>query len=286
MKRALQLLLALIGLGSGCSKSGVISPAQFTRDFAAALREKNPGLKVESVRDLELKVTTPDGKESTCFLDNAYGLYKQDVASKDVVIGKYVTSAVETIAKMGSDSVERTRIVPLIKDRPWLQEIKQSLAGRGGKMADNVFDDYNEDLVIVYAEDTPKNIRYLTPGDLKGLQIERSELRNLACVNLKKLLPPLRLDEGDGYYQVSAGGDYDASLLLLDDVWDQVKKSIHGDVVIAVPSRNGLLAAGSDDKNGIANIKRIAQKVYASDPYHLTPKLYILRGTNFEDFKP
>jgi uncharacterized protein YtpQ (UPF0354 family) len=285
MERFIKLILISLGICSGCSKSGVISPHSFSEDVAAALRKASPGLKVEIVQDLQLKLTTTNGKESNCFLDNAYGLYKQDPKAKETVIRKYVESGLETLALTGSDKVDRNRIVAIVKDRPWVKEIRQSLSSSGRNMAESVYDDYNEDLVIVYAEDAPKSIRYLTPGQLADLGIERKDLRNLACENLKRLLPKVRQDQGDGFYQLSAGGDYDASLLLLDSVWGSIKKDVSGQIVIALPARNGLLVTGSENEKGLANVKQIVQKVYARDPYRITPKLFIRRAGKFEEFK-
>src|SRR5947207_1515818 len=97
MKRFVQLLLASVGLYSGCSKSEVLTPGEFTRAFAEALRKASPGLKVAIVRDLELKVTSADGRDSTSFLDNAYDIYKQDPKARAEVLRRFVAAGLETI---------------------------------------------------------------------------------------------------------------------------------------------------------------------------------------------
>jgi hypothetical protein len=48
----------------------------------------------------------------------------------------------------------------------------------------------------MYAEDSPKNIRYLTPDDLKILGIKKEELRELAVTNLKALPPKIEIHAG------------------------------------------------------------------------------------------
>ena len=79
-------MLACLALSSGCSKSDVLTPREFTREFAEAFRKASPGLEVAVVTDLELKVTAADGRDSTSFLDNAYDTYKQDPTAKGDVI--------------------------------------------------------------------------------------------------------------------------------------------------------------------------------------------------------
>ena len=53
----------------------VLTPTQFTTEYAEVMRKSAPNLKVNVVRDLELKLTTADGHESTSFLGNAYDTY-------------------------------------------------------------------------------------------------------------------------------------------------------------------------------------------------------------------
>jgi uncharacterized protein YtpQ (UPF0354 family) len=286
MRRALQLLLLLSVVCSSCSKSDVLAPGPFSKEFAAALQTASPGLKVELVQDLQLKITTVDGKDFTFFLDNAYGLYNQDPKSKDAVIRKYVESGLDTFTHPATDTVDRARIVPVLKDRGWLQEIRWAVADRSDqKMPENVYEDFTDDLIIVYAEDSPKNIRYLTPTNLVTLQLERKELRALACENLKRVIPAVQREENDGFCQLSVGGDYDISLLLLDSVWDQIKPDIKGDIVVALPARDSLLVSGSENGRGIANVKELVKKIYGESPYHLSSKLLVRRNGKFEEFK-
>ena len=152
-----------------------------------------PGLKVEVIKDMELKMTAPNGTESTAFLDNAYDTYKQDPKSKDEIIRRFVAAGLETVASMGkSEDLDRKLIVPIIKDRPWIEETRKAMMDRGAKqIPETVYEDLNADLIILYAEDSPKNIRYFSPKDLEKAGIERKELRSLACENLKRILPKI-----------------------------------------------------------------------------------------------
>ena len=52
------------------------------------------------------------------------------------------------------------RIVPVVKDRQWLADNVRGLRDRGAE-ADFIYDDFNEELVVVYAEDTENRVRYL-----------------------------------------------------------------------------------------------------------------------------
>ena len=285
MKRIFRLVLAAIGFCSGCSKSEIVTPGEFTREFAASLRRAQPGLTVVIVRDLQLKVTSADGRDSTSFLDNAYDMYKQDPKAKGDVIQRFVTAGVETIGGV-RDGVDRTRIVPVIKDRPWSEETRQALLSRGAKeVPEHVFEDLSPDLVVLYAEDSPKTIRYLEPKDLDLAKIDRSELRALACENLKRLLPKIERHGTNGIYMLTAGGDYEASLLLLDSIGSAGQMDVQGDIVVAVPTRDLLLVTGSRNPQGIEKVKQMVKGASSGGAYRLTSKLFVYRNGRFDEFR-
>src|SRR5262249_43495201 len=162
---------------------------------------------------------------------------------------------------------------------PWLEETRQTLLRRGAKkLPEYVFEDFSPDLIIAYAEDSPRNIRYLTPADLEKAGIERTALRALACENLKRLLPRIERHETNGLYVLRAGGDYDASLLLLDSIWSGQQLTVQGDLVVAIPTRDLLLVTGSRNAQGIMKIKQLAANASREGSYRLTQKLFVRRN--------
>lgn len=284
MNRFIRLLLTAIGCCTGCSESQLATPRQFTHEFAECLRNAQRGLEVVVVKDLELKVTTADGRPSTSFLDNAYDMYRQDPRAKKDVIHRFVTARLEAITRIG-DGVDSARIVPVIKDRPWLEETRQALLSRGAKQVpEYVHEDFSQDLIILYAEDSPKNIRYLVPKDLETAKIDRAGIRQLACKNLKDLLPKIEQRGANGLYILTAGGDYEASLLLLDSIWTNTQIEVKGDIVVAIPTRDLLLVTGSQDREGIEKVKRMVKEASNGGAYRLTQKLFIYRRGSFSEF--
>ncbi len=270
----------------GCNQSSTLSPKQFAQDYAAALKKSAPDLDVKIVHNLELRTIDKANQTNTCFLDNAYNGYKQDPARKEEVIRKYVTALLETIREKTAP-IDPARIVPVIKDKAYLDEIKQSLKGRGFA-SDKllfVYEEYNPELLIFYAEDSPKNIRYLTTDKLTELKLTLSDLRSLAVKNLASLLPRPEIRGTNGVFIVTAGGDYDASLILLGSVWTRKELKVDGKLVLAVPSRDLLLVTGSSNKTGLAVLKKTAAKTVAEAPYRLTPRLFIYESDRFQLFE-
>lgn len=270
----------------GKAGSEVPDPGAFTRAYADALAKAESGFTVEIVNDLELRVTTADGKQSTAFLNNAYDVCVHNPGATDKVIEQFVAASADTALTL-EERVDRTRIVPVIKDAAWLQETRQAMLDRGAKeLKDNVYEPFSSELVIVYAEDLPRNIRYITPENMEEAGISRDELRVLACANLKRLIPKIERMGSNGLYMLTAGGDYEASLLLLDTIWAGMQAEVQGEVVVAVPTRDLLIVTGSENPGGLKKVREVAMDAWKTGAYRLTPNLFVYRNGKFEEFAP
>ena len=101
----------------------------------------------------------------------------------------------------------------------------------------------NGDLVVVYAENRLGALRILSSRDDVG---DRTRLRDAALTNLSRLLPKIEIRPGsDGVLLISAGGEFDASLLLAGNLWSGGQVKVDGDIVVAVPAKDVLIATGS-----------------------------------------
>ncbi len=283
MKRLAALALCLL-LATPAAAQLLLSKQAFTQQFVKALRAEASGMTVTVKGELELEVKDASGKEMTAYLDNAYALYASDPKARKQVIQRYVRSLMESAAEQDAP-IDRARIVPVVKDRAWLAEVRKAATERGGKPADNVFEDLNEDLVILYAQDSPRNIRYLISDNLAELGLKKGELRALAVENLRSLLPDVELRQGPLFSMITAGGDYEASLLLFEDLWTGGKLEVDGDIVIAVPARDLLLFTGSRNRPGVARLREVAAKAAKEASYSLTERLFVYRNGRFQRFE-
>jgi uncharacterized protein YtpQ (UPF0354 family) len=148
-----------------------------------------------------------------------------------------------------------------------------------GSAQEHLFDDLNEELVIVYAEDDPSRMRYLIKGEDIG--VARDELRTRATANLTRLLPKIEMRVIGDVMIISAGGDYEPSLLLIDDIWSGGQIKVKGDIVVAVPARDALLVTGSRSPAGLKALRASAAEIVAKGPYALVDTLFVYRGGRF-----
>ncbi|HEY5759048.1 MAG TPA: DUF1444 family protein [Steroidobacter sp.] len=276
MKRIFALIACLLALGVHAA-ADVLSPEQFTEEFRAALVQALPGHAVDVVEPLRLNVKKTDGEEATAYLDNAYNEYSRTPSAKADVIAKYLATFAE--AAQGPRPLTPEQIVPVVKDRGWLKHV-------GGSKANTkqVIEDLNADLVVVYAEDGPQNIRYFSADDLQKAGVQRPALRELAIANLRRILPPPEAVKGPVISMMTAGQDYVSSLLLLDEIWNDGNLAVDGEIVIAIPTRDVLLFTGSKNKDGVKKLRELAQQAHADGPYSLTDRLFVYRGGKFQRF--
>jgi uncharacterized protein YtpQ (UPF0354 family) len=279
MRTFLYAFLVVTGL-LAAARADTPSPSAFTAQFARALQVAMPSAKVSIVRDLQLDVRRADGTSATVSLVNNYKDYTADPKWFDAVIKAYAGALAKPAVKQAA-KLDRTRIVPVIKDRAWLAELQDRYKAQDTSQQP-VFDDFNNELVIVYAEDTPRITRYLSSSEIVG--VERRKLRSLAVDNLMRLMPRIEMRQhAEGAFMITSHADYGASLVLVDSIWsgDQIK--VNGDIVVAVPAKDVILATGSRDRNNLKTIRGLAQD-FAKGSGGLIDTLFVYRKGKFEKF--
>ncbi len=278
----LRVTLALLTLSTGVAAQ--ISQDAFTSKFVDTLEQQNAELVVERTGPLELVVRAADGTEHSAFLDNAYELYTQDTDSLDDVLDLYTTSMLESIARHET-TLETTDIVPVVKDAGWLDDVTKVALEQGAKSApDYMVRRFAGDLMIIYAEDTPSNIRYIGKTEIEEADVPDGQLPELSVRNLLEKLPQIEMHGSDGLYMVTAGGTYEASLLLVDEIWDSGNFEVKGDLVVSVPARDLLLVSGSQNTGELARLIELTNEYYGDSPYYLSKNLYVRRNGEWRPF--
>lgn len=270
----------------------ILAPRAFTSAFVAQLRRVMPGRTVEIKAPLEVRYQLADGSWSTAFLDNAYRTYRERPAEREAIIRHY-TDVYARLATNVDTPVQVRRIVPVVKDRRWLDgaltTIRSSAGGRSrtpsGKGSPPVYDRLNETLVVVYAEDTPSHLRYVTGDMLKKVRIGPGRLREVAVANLKRVLPRLKFRHRPDIGVIEADGVYEASLLVVPEVWIELKGKVDGDPVVAIPARGKLMFTGSRNAEGIKLLRRMAGEIARASSYPLTDRLFVVRAGKVETLR-
>ena len=259
-----------------------LSPPAFTAVVARAAAAALPSATVTVAGVLHLETRSAGGETTTTDLHNAYEVYRADRGNLDDVVRRYVGVLAEAVRYGDAKAaIDRSRIVALLKPQAWVDGLRPGHDGRPATAPEPLSEPFTAELAVVYAEDLPTSLRYLTSRDDVG---DRAKLRDLALENLQRLVPKIAIRSGaDGVLLIDAGGTYEASLLLADELWSGDQFKVDGDIVVAVPARDVLVVTGSRNRTAIARLRALAAEL-ATGPYALTAVLYAWRGGRFVKF--
>ena len=280
MWRVLLALIAIMTWG-GAHAADLLDPQAFTAVVAREISTALPSAKVTVIGSLQLETQIPGGETISNDLRNAYRRYVRDPEHLDEIIRQRVAGLVESVRDAQvKPPLDRARIVPVLKTNAWVEAIRQQRQAKPDLQP--LTEPFNSELTIVYAEDRSASMRFLMMNDDVG---DRSKIRELAVANLHRLLSKIEMREAaSGILLISAGGDYEASLLLADSIWSSGQIKVDGDIVVAVPAKDALLVTGSHNPAGIARLRALAIDI-AAGAYGLTSALFVYRGGKFVKFE-
>jgi len=279
----LTLIYCSCGNDNTNSKSKLISEKKFTEIYTDSLKKYHPEYTYTIKKDLEIQVKLNEGG-FIHYLNNAYTSYKNEPDSLIAVLSMYLKSASDLYKK--EEPIQKNKIIPVIKDAAYIDEMATTLNANNktNEPVTLVYEKYNDKLVIVYAEDGENGIAYFATERFKESGLSKDSLFTLAVKNLDSVLPKIEILGEKGYYMITAGGNYEASLILLTDIWTKENIQVKGDIVITIPTRDLLLVTGSKDSDGIKKMTAVAKEAWETGPYQLIPDLFYWNGKKFEPY--
>jgi uncharacterized protein YtpQ (UPF0354 family) len=165
------------------------------------------------------------------------------------------------------------RIVPVIKviaddaDGSHVLELQDEQAPVSKSFAGN--------LIVMYAEDLPSHFAYLSKKRVRELGLDMEELHSLAVRNLSHRVPQIKIHGAGPHYMVTAGGNFEATLLLHPSLWDSLSTHLQGAPMAAVPTRDLLFVTGTESEEGRAFLKKMAEQEHEDKRYALSKLLFV-----------
>ena len=253
---------------------------EFAKVYLDSLSKKYPTVSFELNSDLT--ITSKKGDlDYQHHIDNAFIAYKAEPDSINAILSRYVASTIDLYVDQKVVNIES--IVPVIKPIEYIDEIKA--LNKDGKSFPMITEKYNDQLIIAYAEDSKNSIKYLTEDVFNTLSMSRDTLKSIALRNFDKIIPNIQRRGDNGLFMITAGGDYEASLILLSSIWTKENFPVDGEFIVAIPNRDMLMITGSKNKNGINKIKEIVADAYKTGNYQVSDHLYKWTGKKFEMYE-
>jgi uncharacterized protein YtpQ (UPF0354 family) len=229
-----------------------------------ALKDLYPDTAVNPTEETgKFQLQVGERQPFTVYLNNLWRNCRLDPENRAAEVERFLRIMVGA-GKESSDSPPSIHsIVPTIKDEEYLRVVKP----QDGSEHKFVHEHLVADLWIIYSVDLPERIVSFQRKDFGAMKMGLGELQALAIKNLRNILPPIK-QHGEGpLYMLTAGGDYVASLILLDEIWDEMQTPIEGEIVVGIPSRDVLLFTGSGSKAGILSMRSRIDRITESGSY-------------------
>jgi uncharacterized protein YtpQ (UPF0354 family) len=138
------------------------------------------------------------------------------------------------------------------------------------------------DLILFYGFDQPNYFTMVAHRDLARLSLDKRRLHSIAVANLRRTIPQPELRQiSPGVFMLTCGGNFEATTLLLDDVWQQVSAMVSGDLVVAVPARDIVIFTGTDNHDGLALMRSKVSHVLETGDHTLTRHFLVRSDTGW-----
>lgn len=145
------------------------------------------------------------------------------------------------------------------------------------------------DLLVSFVVDTSARFATLTREGLLETGLDTQSMYELAIDNMLRLVAPnVRTRDFGGYKALVAGDGFEACMLLLPDLWEQLAQDFEGELIAVVPSRDvvyftdsrgaaealGRMCAAAEKLRAAAGSEGLSERVMA-----LTADGWCVRGT-------
>lgn len=144
-----------------------------------------------------------------------------------------------------------------------------------------------EDLNCLYAIDSGNGYEIIQQRHLNHWQIDQGQLEQVALDNLTTLAMTNLSVKGDSNgLMFVLNGSLEAAIVLMDQIWKQLEEQIGEAIVIAVPSRDVLLATGASNETMLEGFAKTAVDIYRNGDYPVSRNFFIRDGGTWKLFRP
>jgi uncharacterized protein YtpQ (UPF0354 family) len=142
---------------------------------------------------------------------------------------------------------------------------------------------FSSTLVVTYMLDESGVFAYVRERDVEPSKRDALHVRALDNLRAHAARRKLRFEPRAATYLAKLDGQHDASLLLLDELWDPPTRvaDLDGEIVVAVPARTTLLFAGSNVEGGVDELRATLGQAGIDV---LSPELFVRRKGRWEPY--
>lgn len=137
------------------------------------------------------------------------------------------------------------------------------------------------DLLVAYAYDMDSHYTLVPYRDLPKLGLTEDSLHDCAIANLRRIGCVMEAHGGDPIYMVTAGGNYEATLILLPEVCESLASMVSGRLIASVAARDLLFFTGDSDPEHVGCLRTVTSKVLETAEKPLSRHFIVWSGSNW-----
>jgi len=244
------------------------SPREFALAVKHILEELKPHLDVELAHDDELIV---EGRRLD--LNNLHRLVAAETERGVEIVEQYLTQLFDdetfSVSEMSWEDA-MPRIMPRIQPESIFNHLSRELVAHIP---------FVNDTVIVFVIDLPNMTVSVTTEQMLRWGVTADDLDDVSRDNLDNYTPAIEFksietDEGGQAVLLSMQDGYDASRLLMSDLFQTLAPEFGGDFLVACPSRDLFLACSQGNNHFIHRIQQRVAQDFDRLPYPITDRLF------------
>jgi hypothetical protein len=130
-------------------------------------------------------------------------------------------------------------------------------------------------LLSAYLVDEGDRFSYVQGRDLREAGIREDDLHCRAVANLAELAELKVTVRANGpVWAIFLDGNFEASLMLIDDFWSHGLREYARDPVVAIPTRDVLAFCDVESAAGVSELRAVVKRVWPSGDHLLSENLY------------
>lgn len=247
-------------------------PGAFSEHVARLVKDLCPDREVELVGVFELRI---NGRHLN--LENLFRMVQHSAAEGggDGVIERYLSHLIEGEAASNLPlpiDIARSRIMPRIQPESIFGHLDREMV---------VHQPFVNETVVLYVIDLPHLTYSITVEQMLQWGMDVEDIDQLARRNLVGYAPELEVrfveaDNGGRAAIVAEHDGYDASRLLLGDLYRRLAPHLGGSFYVATPARDTFVAVSASPDNFLGKIHEQVGRDFHRLPYPITDRFFLV----------
>lgn len=274
------VLFLLVGLTQAATPDTI---PERLRDAIARIA---PQLRPELQKDRGIKIHGGSKSGGTVYADNVEKACAQEPDHCDEAIQGFATSITASLTETENLVPTASNLFPVVRSIGLVRSMSEAAHADPDKAL--VSQAFTADSVVLYAIDTPNAMRFASALDLKKQGISAERLEAMAAANIGHLAPVKveAMPNSNGIVAMIAQDGYATSRLFDPDFIKALEQTAGGPVVVAVPTRDWILAVKADDVAAVQKLRDVAARIVRGQPYSVTADLVRWDGKTWQPVPP